>query len=373
MSTPSRIPVASPLFTDEEAKAVYDCMKSGWITMGPNVQRFESEFAKYVGSKHAVAMCNGTATLHVALASLGIGPGDEVIVPTLTYISTANVVLYQGAKLVLCECDPLTFNIRREDLEKVITSRTKAVISVDMNGLPVDYDDILNLLKEYNIPLVSDSAESLGALYKSRNIGSQADIHSFSFFGNKNVTTGEGGMLTTNNDKFAELFRILRNQGQSSRYNHTHLGFNYRMTDLQAAVGRIQLSTLNDRVKLKNNIVSLYNSQFSSCEMISIPFIPQYVEQHAWYMYTISFNQAVNRDAVISILEEDGIETRTSFYPVHVQPYYSGKYSFQPNDFPISLKAWSSLLNLPISPDLTPLQIDYIIKSTINAASKSLK
>ena len=280
-----RIPVATPIFSEAGAKAVYEVMQSGWVTMGRKVAEFEQAFATYVGVKHAIAMFNGTVTLHAALAALGIGPGDEVVVPTLTYISTANVVLYQGADLRLCECDPLTYNVRVQDIEAVVSPRTKAIIAVDMNGMPVDYEPIVAFAQQRGIAVIGDSAESLGAIYRGRPVGAQALMHSFSFFGNKNITTGEGGMITTSDDKLAAELRILRNQGQTVRYHHTHLGYNYRMTELQAAVGVVQFQSLSQRLEEKRRIVAAYDAHFADSELLSLPVIPDYVDRHGWYMY----------------------------------------------------------------------------------------
>ena len=193
-----RIPVACPVFTFEEEEAVRSVIKSGWVTMGEKVKEFEHDFAKFTNSKYAIAMFNGTVTLHSALLALGLKPEDEVIVPSLTYISSPNTVLYSGAKLVLCECNPRTYNLEVEDIKKVITSKTKAIMTVDMQGMPVDYDKIKDFATKNGLFVIGDSAESLGAKYKENAVGSQVDLHSFSFFGNKNITTGEGGMLTTN-------------------------------------------------------------------------------------------------------------------------------------------------------------------------------
>ena len=290
-NTIKRIPVAAPVFTDAEANAVFEVMRSGWITMGAKVAEFEKDFATFTGSKHAIAMFNGTVALHSALAAIGVGPGDEVIVPTLTYISTSNVVMYQGATLRLCECDPSTYNVRVEDLEKVISPRTKAIICVDMNGLPVDYKSLVKFAKDRKIALIADSAESLGAIHQGKAVGNQALVHSFSFFGNKNITTGEGGMLTTDDDDLAAELRILRNQGQTSRYQHTHLGYNYRMTELQAAIGIVQLKSLHERLKKKKHVVDVYTNHFKDSSLISLPVIPNYVDQHAWYMFAPAFKR----------------------------------------------------------------------------------
>jgi perosamine synthetase len=312
-------------------------------------------------------------TLHAILAALGIGPGDEVIVPTLTYISTANVVLFQGAELKLCECDPANYNVRVEDLEKVVSPRTRAVITVDMNGLPIDYRPIVAWAKSRNITIVADSAESLGAVYRGKAVGTQAPVHSFSFFGNKNVTTGEGGMITTDDDALAAELRILRNQGQQGRYNHTHLGFNYRMTELSAAIGIIQLQSLEARLAAKERTVARYNQAFAREPLMSLPVVPDYVERHSWYMYAPCFAASVDRDAVVAKLEAANIETRVSFPPVHIQPYYVKRYGFQVGDFPVSHGAWRRLINLPIGPDLTTAQLDTVIAATLDAARGSVR
>jgi dTDP-4-amino-4,6-dideoxygalactose transaminase len=368
-----RIPVATAVFTQAEAEAVYEVVRSGWVTQGPRVAAFEEAFARYVGVKHAIAMCNGTVTLHAILAALRIGPGDEVIVPTLTYISTANVVLYQGAELRLCECDPVTYNVRVEDLEKVVTARTKAIIAVDMNGLPIDYEPIVEFARRRGITLVADSAESLGASYRGRLVGSQAPVHSFSFFGNKNITTGEGGMVTTNDDALATELRILRNQGQEGRYNHTRVGFNYRMTELSAALGLVQLDSLPQRLAAKERVAARYNSAFAGSALMSLPVVPDYVDRHAWYMYAPAFHPDVDRDQVVAQLEARGIETRQSFPPVHIQPCYVQRYGFKRHDFPISIEAWSHLINLPIGPDLQDEQVQTVIAATLQAAAACRK
>lgn len=364
------IPVTTACLTEAEAKAVYDVVRSGWITQGPKVAAFEEAFAKYIGVKHAIAMCNGTVTLHAVLAALGIGPGDEVVIPTLTYIATANVVLYQGAAMRLCECDPETYNVRVEDLERAVTSRTKAIIAVDMNGMPIDYDRICEFAGRRGIPVLADSAESLGATYKGALVGRQAFAHSFSFFGNKNVTTGEGGMITTDDDRLASELRILRNQGQQGRYNHTHLGYNYRMTEMSAALGLVQLESLARRLSGKQRVVAAYTSRFAAAEDILVPMVPEYVTRHAWYMYTLSFTPGIDRDAIVRQLAGNGIETRQSFPPVHIQPYYVGRFGYRPDDFPMSMQAWRRLMNLPISPELTDTEINRVASATLHAVGE---
>ncbi len=353
------IPVANTFIGEEEAKAAYEAVKSGWISfLGPKVKEFEKEFAREVGAKHAVAVCNGTAALHVSLAALGVKEGGEVIVPSLTFISTANAVLYQNAIPVLAECDPRTYNITAEEIEKRITKKTRAIIPVDMNGMPVDYDSILSISKKHNIPVIADSAESLGALYKNRKIGSIAPVHIFSFFPNKNITTGEGGMITTNDDGLAGKMRIILNQGQDYRYHHIALGYNYRMTNIQAAVGVEQLKRLKFILNEKEKIAQKYNEALRDCKNIKTPYVPEYVKQHAWYMYTISVEN--DRDEIVKKLEEANIQTRLSFPPIHTQPFYKEKFNYSDNSLPISFSAWKKLINIPIWAGLGEKQ-DYVI------------
>lgn len=354
------IPIANTYIGEEEAQAVYDVVKSGWISMGKKVEAFEAMVCEYTGAKYAVAMNNGTSTLHAILIALGIGPGDEVIVPTLTYISSANVVLFQGSNLVLCESNPKTFNVDPQEIKKRVTARTKAFMTVDLKGMPVDYDAFAALSKETGIPFISDSAESLGAMYKGRKVGSHALAHSFSFFANKNITTGEGGMVTTNDEALYKKLLIIRNQGQEGRYNHTYLGHNYRLTDLQAAFGIEQLKRLDWLIGEKEKLAKRYTDAFLNSGCVEPPFLPEYVSRHSWYMYSVKV-QAGIRDTLVRELRAKNIDTRLSFPPVHIQPYYQKRFSYKPEDFPIALKASGEFLDIPIWVGLSLQQQGYII------------
>jgi len=369
MEEKETIPVANTYIGEEEAKAAYDVIKSGWLSTGPKVKEFEAVFAQTVGAKHAIAVNSGTAALHTVLAALDIGPGDEVIVPSLTFISTANAVLYQGATPILAECDPKTYNITADIISSLITEKTKAIIPVDMNGLPVDYDSILSLAEKYNIPVIADSAESLGATYKERKIGSVAPIHIFSFFPNKNMTTGEGGMITTSSDSLAEKMRMIMNQGQDYRYHHILLGYNYRMTNFQAAIGLEQLKRLSFVLEEKEKIAENYSRAFVYCDNIETPHVPKYVTKNAWYMYTISVNKE-KRDQIVKELEFAGIQTRLSFPPIHTQPLYQERFGYSNDSLPISYDAWSKLINIPIWAGLGDKQ-DKVIKKVIELCEQN--
>ncbi len=341
------IPVASPSIDEKEARAVYDVIKSGWISMGKKVQEFEKLFCDYSNTKFAIAMNNGTSTLHAIMMALNIKPGDEVILPSLSYISLANVVLYQGGTPILCDSNQRTFNVCKENIKLKINNKTKAFVTVDMKGLPVNYKVFQELSKETGIPFISDSAESLGALYKGCPIGSQALAHSFSFFANKNVTTGEGGMIVTNNEKLYKKLLIIRNQGQEGRYNHTMIGNNFRMTDIQAAIGIEQLKKIEKNIIDKNFFAQRYNKILSKISGIQTPFQPSYVDRHSWYLYSIMVNTK-KRDSLIDFLTKNSIETRMSFPPVHIQPFYKNKYNFKPKDFPDAFTAYSKFIDIPI-------------------------
>jgi len=355
------IPIANTYIGDEEAKAVYDVVKSGWISMGKKVQAFESMVCDYTGAKYALAMNNGTSTLHAILVALGIGPGDEVILPTLTYISSANVVLYQGATPVLCESDPRTFNVEPEYIKAKITNKTKAFITVDLKGMPVDFDAFNALSQETGIPFISDSAESLGSIYKGKKVGNQALVHSFSFFANKNITTGEGGMITTNDDELYKKLVIVRNQGQEGRYNHTMLGNNYRMPDILAAFGMEQFKRVDWLMTEKEKLAQYYTEAFSKIPEVTPPFLPSYVDRPSWYMYSIKVD-ADQRDDLISDLHKNNIDTRLSFPPVHIQPYYKERFGYQQEDWPMAYKTFREFIDIPIWIGMGKERQDYVVK-----------
>ena len=364
------IPVADTPIGLPEARDAYAVVRSRWLSNGPRVRAFEERFAKTVGAPEAIALNNGTSALHVALAVLGVGPGDEVIVPSLTFISSANVVLYQGAKLILADTDPRTYNVTPEEIARRLTRRTKAVMSVDMNGMPCDYDGIARVCEKKGIPIVSDSAESLGATYKGRRVGSIEDIHCFSFFPNKNITTGEGGMITTRSKPLAKKMRILLNQGQDGRYNHVALGYNYRMTELQGAIGYRQLDRLEAVLKTKKTLAARYSAAFAGLSVVGTPRVPTYVTRHAWYMYSLDVPAAL-RDRWVKELAADGIQTRLSFPPVHIQPYYRRQFGYKLSDYPQALESWRRKIDIPIFKDLRASEQARVIASVKRLANKA--
>lgn len=316
------IPVANPFLDFKERKAVNYVVRKKWITMGNKVKEFERDLAKILNVKYVVAMNNGTSTLDSLVKFFGIkNNSHEVIIPDLTYISTANVVTYNSGKIVLCDSNSDNFNVNLDDLEKKITKKTKLIIVTDMKGMPVDYDNLLKIAKKKKVPVIADSAEAMGSIYKKKQVGNQVFAHSFSFFANKNITTGEGGAISTNNKKLYKYLLQIRNQGQSKRYHHVILGNNYRMTDISAAIGVEQLKKLNTIIKNKNNIARLYNKYFNKIDKIKLPSLPKYVSQHSWYNYAIIVD-IKKRDKLIDFLKKNNIETRVSFPTISSQPIY---------------------------------------------------
>jgi perosamine synthetase len=357
-----KYPVAEPEIGEEELGNVVEAIKSGWVSSkGKFIEEFENLFAKYVGVKYGVATSNGTAALHLALASLGIKPGDEVIVPDLTFAATINAVLYVGAKPVIVDINPYYWCLDPSKLREAITSRTKAMILVHLYGHPCDMDAIIEVAERHRLYIIEDAAEAHGAEYKGRKVGNFGHIACFSFYGNKIITTGEGGMSLTNDEKLAEKMRILRDHGMDpkKRYWHNVVGFNYRMTTLQAAIGVAQLNKIEMFIERKRRIAKLYSEELSSIEGITLhPEMPW--AKCVYWLYTILINKektGMSRDELAEKLQKYGIETRNVFYPLHEMPPYQ-KYARSP--YPASSNIAIKGLNLPSSVKLNEEEITYI-------------
>ncbi len=365
------IPIAKPYIGEEEAEAVYRQVKSGWISMGSKVKELEDMVCEYSGAAHAVAMSNGTATLHAALLALGLGSGDEVVVPTLSFISSANAVIYCGVTPVFCEVDPKTFNVTEETVRQAITGRTKVLMPVDLKGQPADYDDINKLGDEFGLAVLADSAESFGAVYKGQKVGGQCRVHSFSFFANKNVTMGEGGIVTTNDAEVAEKCRVIRNQGQSDRYVHVEIGHNYRLTDLSAAFGVEQIGRAEWVMEEKGRVAKFYSDTFAGHPLIEVPHVPEYVDRPSWYMYCLTLDERVNRDNVLKLMHGQEVDYRLSFPPIHLQPIYRKLFNYREGDFPISEKIFNRFIDIPCWVGMTGEQVKKVVEVVISAVEES--
>ncbi|WP_279630119.1 DegT/DnrJ/EryC1/StrS family aminotransferase [Paenibacillus protaetiae] len=357
-----KIPVAVPVLNGNESKYVMDCIESTWISSnGSYIGRFEQQFADFCGVKHAVSCTSGTTALHLALLAHGVQAGDEIIMPTFSFIATANAVAYCGATPVFADSDPDTWNVDPASIVSKITDKTKGIIAVHLYGHPADMDRINEMAEHYGLFVLEDAAEAIGAEYKGKRTGSLGDSAVFSTFGNKIITTGEGGVFTTNQDELAAKARLLRGQGMDPdhRYWHPIIGYNYRMTNIQAAIGCAQMEKAEWHIAERIRVAGLYGEALQSLEGISLPVQKEWAK-HVYWMYSVVLEGATEqqRDLVMRQLLELGIETRPFFYPMHTMPPYR---HLQPDeDFPVSMKLCASGINLPSHALLTKEDIQWI-------------
>jgi len=358
------IPVCIPFIGEKELEYVVDCIKTNWISSkGKYVEEFERRFAEYCGCKYGVSTTSGTTALHLALASIGVGKGDEVIVPAFTMISTVFAVVYCGAKPVLVDAEPETWNIDVSKIEEKITDRTKVIIPVHIYGHPCDMDPIMKIAEEQDLYVVEDAAEAHGAEYKGRKVGGIGHIGCFSFYANKIITTGEGGMIVTNDEEIAEKAKSLKDLAFSKerRFLHTDLGFNYRMTNIQAAIGLAQLERIDELVERRRKNAHLYNELLKDIEGIRLPIEKEWAKNVYW-MYSILVEDkfGMSRDELMSELEKKGIETRTFFIPMHVQPVFQNMGLFKGERYPVAEELARKGLYLPSSSGLSREEIEHI-------------
>lgn len=359
------IPIAEPVIGKEEEKLVLDGLRSGWVSsIGKYINKFEKGFASFCNTKYAVSASNGTAALHLSLVAAGIGPGDEVIVPTLTFVATANAVVYTGATPIFVDCEKETWNIDPEKIKEKINRRTRAIIPVHLYGHPANMGAILAIARKYGLLVIEDAAEAHGAEYRDKKVGSLGDMACFSFFGNKIITTGEGGMITTNNKILAEKLRMLRDHGASKRrrYYHPSLGFNYRMTNLQAAMGLAQLRKIKNILDQKRRIAQLYARNLKELEG-EITLHPEAKwAKNVFWMYSILLPKKgkKNRDYLMKQLKKKGVDSRPFFFPIHHHQRYKTGESYPVADF-----LAHSGLNLPSSVNLEDSQIRFICDKII--------
>jgi len=363
------IPVCEPVLQGNELEYLKKCVETNWISSaGQYIEDFEKEFSRLCGTKYGISTTSGTTALHLALVTLGVGPGDEVIIHTFTMIATANVVTHLGAHPVLIDAESRTWNIDTDKIEEKITKRTKAIMPVHTYGHPAEMDKIMELAKKYNLYVVEDAAEAHGAEYRGRKIGSIGDCACFSFYANKIITTGEGGMITTNNKEIAEIATNLRDHGFSEKRHfwHRYVAFNYRMTNLQAAIGVAQVERFSQFVEARIKNARLYNSYLKDVSGITLPPETEGIKNVYW-MYSILVEDefGMTRDKLRACLAKRGIETRTFFIPMHFQPIYYKQYKGE--KFPVSEDLCRKGMYLPSSSGLTKSEIKFIVESIRDA------
>jgi perosamine synthetase len=357
-----RYRVAAPDLSGNESAYVNECLRSTWISSnGPFISKFEASIAGCTNTRHAIATCNGTVALHLALTGLGVGPGDEVIVPSLTFVATANAVGYCGASPVFADSTRDTWCLSVESVARMLSPRTRAVIPVHLYGHPCDMGPLLELARQHGLWIIEDCAEALGATYQSRPVGSFGIVSTFSFYGNKLVTTGEGGMVVTDDEALAERLRLLRGQGMDPqrRYWHPLIGFNYRMTNIAAALGLAQMERFDQLLHDRRQIAAWYNER-----LVSLPFFVLPVEaagaSSAFWMYSILTPNHAWRESLMADLDKKGIETRPFFYPVHEFPMYQG--CRNDDNCPVARDLSYRGLSLPTSSYLKKRDMDVITR-----------
>ena len=385
MAIETKIPITKPLFGDEELEAVQRPLESGWVVQGPYVEEFEAKFSHFTGAKHSVATSSCTTALHIAVAALGLSPGDEVLVPAFTWVSTANVVEYMGAKPVFVDIDLATFNVDTGLLAQAVTPNTVGIIPVHLFGLAADMNPILELAKEHGLWVVEDAACAFGTRYHGAHAGTFGDAGCFSFHPRKSITTGEGGMITTGSDELADLSRSLRDHG-ASRSDHArhvssgsfllseyhHLGFNFRMTDIQGALGCVQMDRGPGVIEERTRRAKAYDEQLADLAWLEPPAVPEGYD-HGYQAYVCLFRPGepsldnlaalrTRRNELMATLEEGGISTRQGTHAAALQGYYREKYGTRPEDFPNAHLADLLTLALPLYPQMTDEEQERVVE-----------
>lgn len=369
------LPFARPLIDEKDIREVVDTLNSDWLTTGPKTHLFEEKFAKYIGSKYAVAVNSCTAALHISLAALGIRKGDEVITTPFTFVSTANVILQQGAIPIFVDIKPDTFNIDPDLIKGKINKKTKAILPVHFSGQPCEMEEIMKTAHNNNLVVIEDAAHAISAEYKGQKIGNIGNTTCFSFYPTKNITTGEGGMVTTNVEEIKEKLRVWSLHGISKdawkRYSAEGSwyyevlcpGYKYNMTDIQAALGLHQLDKIDYFQKRRETIIEAYNYAFENLGGISVPFVKNDIK-HAWHLYVIKISPerlTINRNKFIEALRGENIGASVHFIPVHFHPYYRDTYGFKKGDFPNTESAFERVISLPLFPKMSDQDVEDVI------------
>ncbi len=381
MTTMKRtIPLARPDLTEREVEAVVRVLRTPRLSLGPMLEAFERKLAEVAGVQHAVAVNSGTSALHLCVKALGIKEGDEVITTPFSFIASANCILFERAKPVFVDIDPKTLNLDPELVEGALTERTKAILAVDVFGHPAEWDALTHIAKEHGLKLIEDAAEALGAEYKGRPAGAFGDAAVFAFYPNKQITTGEGGAVLTNDDEIAKFCRSLRNQGRGEGstagwLRHERLGYNYRLSDINCALGLAQLERLDELLAQRERVAQLYNERLEPLErrgLLRRPHVAPHVRM-SWFVYVVRLDERFTRrerDFVIEKLRAQGVECADYFPPIHLQPVYRAL-GYKSGDFPVAEAVAQRTLALPFHTRLTPDDVDYVV-ARLEAALESL-
>jgi dTDP-4-amino-4,6-dideoxygalactose transaminase len=391
LSSKYRVPMSSPDLTEAERAAVAAVLRTPSLSMGGEILGFEAAFRDYTGLKHAIGVNSGTAGLHLCVRAAGIGEGDLVITTPFSFVASANVLLFERAVPIFVDVDPQTGNIDTELVSQAVTDltqnsreagrwlprkgagqdgRLKAILPVDVFGQPADLDPIRQIARQNNLKVIEDACEALGAEYKSQKAGTLGDTAVFAFYPNKQITTGEGGVIVTDDDQAAALMLALRNQGRApgdTWLQHTHLGYNYRLDEMSAALGRVQMSRLEELLAKREMVADWYNQRLANLPGVQVPQLAAETSRASWFVYVIRFSPKIDRDLLARKLDEAGIPARPYFLPVHLQPYMVERFGFQPGDFPITEDLGRRGLAVPFSGVMSEAQVETVCEALAEA------
>jgi len=395
LSSKYRVPMSSPDLTDAEREAVAAVLRTPSLSMGGEILGFEAAFREYTGLKHAIGVNSGTAGLHLCVRAAGIGEGDLVITTPFSFVASANVLLFEHAVPIFVDVDPQTGNIDTELVSQAVADliqnsraagrwlprkgaahagRLKAILPVDVFGQPADLDPIRRIAHQHDLKVIEDACEALGAEYKGRKAGTLGDTAVFAFYPNKQITTGEGGVIVTDDDQAAALMFALRNQGRApgdTWLQHTHLGYNYRLDEMSAALGRIQMNRLEELLAKREMVAGWYNQRLANVPGVQAPQLAPETSRASWFVFVVRFSAEIDRERVARKLDEAGIPARPYFLPVHLQPYMIEKFGFQPGDFPITEDLGQRGLALPFSGVMSEAQVEIVCQELAEVMASS--
>ena len=369
------IPLSSPDITEKEIEAVIGVLRSRFLALGPQMKAFEQQVATLAGRRFGIAVNSGTSGLHLLVRALGVGEGDEVITTPFSFIASSNCILFERARPVFVDIDPQTLNIDPGLIEKAITPRTRVILPVHVFGQPADMDSIMEIAQRYGLKVIEDACEAIGAQYRGRPAGSFGDGAVFAFYPNKQITTGEGGVVVTDDEEVACLCRSMRNQGRGEGggwLDHERLGFNYRLDELSCALGLAQLQRLPEILAKRAAVAEAYNLMLKDVPGVIRPYISPDVEM-SWFVYVIRLDEKISRERVMTLLKQRGVECKPYFTPIHLQPFYRNLFGFREGDFPVTERVSRSTLALPFFTGLGEEQVAYVVQCLKEAIEESCR
>ncbi len=367
-----QVPLSSPDIVEKDIEAVVGVMKTRFLSIGPKVVEFEKRIGEYVGTKYAVAVNSGTSALHLIIRGMGIGEGDVVVTTPFSFIASSNCILFERGRPLFVDIKEDTLNLDADKVEKKLESmsrkelaKIKALLVVDAFGQPADWDRFEEIARKYNLRLIEDSAEALGSEYKGRKCGSFGEAGVFAFYPNKQISTGEGGVLVTDNEELARAARSMRSQGRGENgewLDHERLGYNYRMDEMSAALGCSQMERIEEILEKRARVAGMYGEKLAEMEEVEVPFIAPYVSRMSWFVYVVRLKRGIDRNKVIKYLNEEGVQCKPYFTPIHLQPFYRKMFGYKEGDFTITEDVTGRTIALPFFNNLKEEQIDYVVE-----------